>query len=164
MYYALPGTQGVGGRKGCVKMNWKAEAMEKLHRYDAMRQAVKNIPEEITRLELDAARIRSARTDSTPVKGGSNKREDMLLDNMVHRQELQGLLQQAKSWICMTERALGTLTPEEKLILHRMYILPERGCLDRLSMELGLEQSSIYRRRDKALRRFTQALYGLEES
>lgn len=145
-------------------MNWKAEAMEKLHRYDAMRQAVKNISEELSRLETDATRIRSARTDSTPVKGGGNKREDMLLDNFVHRQELQWLLQQAKNWVNMTERALSTLTPEEKLILHRMYILPERGCLDRLCMELGVEQSSIYRRRDKALHRFTLALYGAVEA
>lgn len=145
-------------------MNWKAEAMEKLHRYDAMRQAVKNIPEELSRLETDATRIRSARTDGTPVKGGGNKREDMLLDNLVHRQELQWTLQQAQNWVHMTERALSTLTPEEKLILHRMYILPERGCLDRLCMELGVEQSSIYRRRDKALHRFTLALYGAVEA
>lgn len=145
-------------------MNWKAEAMEKLHRYDAMRQVVKNIPEELSRLETDATRIRSARTDGTPVKGGGNKREDMLLDNLVHRQELQWTLQQAQNWVHMTERALSTLTPEEKLILHRMYILPERGCLDRLCMELGVEQSSIYRRRDKALHRFTLALYGAVEA
>jgi len=145
-------------------MNWKAEAMEKLHRYDAMRQAVKNIPEELSRLETDAAKIRSARTDSTPVKGGGNKREDILLDNLVHRQELQWALQQAQNWVHMTERALCALTPEEKLILHRMYILPERGCVDRLCMELGVEQSSIYRRRDKALHRFTLALYGTVEA
>lgn len=145
-------------------MNWKAEAMEKLNRYDAMRQALRNIPEEIIRLETDAQSIRSAKTDGTPVKGGGNKREDMLLNNLVCRQELQYLLQQAKSWVKTTERALATLTPEEKLILHRMYILPERGCIDRLTMELGVEQSSIYRKRDKALRRFTIALYGTPET
>ena len=145
-------------------MNWKTEAMEKLHRYDAMRQAVQNIPEEISRLELEAKRIRSARTDATPVQGGGNKREDILLDNLVHRQELQWTLEQAKSWVRITERALRTLSPEEKLILHRMYILPERGCLDRLSMELGIEQSTIYRRRDKALHKFTMALYGIVEA
>ena len=59
-------------------MNWKAEAMEKLRKYDAMRQATQNIPEEITRLELAARSIRSARTDGTAVKGGGSKREEML--------------------------------------------------------------------------------------
>ena len=86
------------------------------------------------------------------------------MDNLVHRQELQWTLEQAKSWVRITERALRTLSPEEKLILHRMYILPERGCLDRLSMELGIEQSTIYRRRDKALHKFTMALYGIVEA
>ena len=145
-------------------MNWKAEAMEKLRRYDAMRHALRNIPEEMARLELDAKRIRSARADTPPVQGGGNRREEQLLDNLVHRQELQWLLQQARSWVNMTERALSTLSPEEKLILHRMFILPERGSLERLCQELGVEQASIYRRRDRALHRFTLALYGAEES
>jgi hypothetical protein len=33
--------------------------------------------------------------------------------------------------------------------------------MDRLCQELDLEQSSIYRKRDQALRRFTTALYGI---
>ena len=142
-------------------MNWKAEAMEKLRRYDAMQQAVVNLPEEMKRLEVAAQSIRSARTDATPVKGGGNKREDMLLNNLVQRQELAWSLSQAKMWLKMTDRALGTLTPEEKLVLHRLYIVPERGSMDRLCTELGVEQSSIYRKRDKALQRFTLALYGV---
>lgn len=145
-------------------MNWKTEAMEKLRRYDAMCHALRNIPEEMARLELDAKRIRSARVDATPVQGGGNRRDEQLLDNLVHRQELQWSLQQAKRWVKMTERALSTLSPEEKLILHRMFILPERGSLERLCQELGVEQASIYRRRDRALHHFTLALYGAEES
>lgn len=145
-------------------MNWKAEAMEKLRRYDAMRQAILNIPEEIERLKLDAQSIRSARTDATPVQGGGNRREEALLNNFVHRQELALSLEQAKIWLKTTDRAMTTLTPEEKLILHRLYIYPERGALDRLCGELGVEQSSIYRRRDRALYRFTVALYGMPES
>lgn len=145
-------------------MNWKAEAMEKLRRYEPMRQAVRSIPQEISRLELAAKSIRSARTDGTPVRGGGNKREDMLLDNLLQRQELEWSLQQAQSWLQVTEQALRVLSPEEMLILQRLYMHPERGSLDRLSMELGIEQSSIYRRRDKALHKFTLALYGAEQT
>ena len=141
-------------------MNWKAEAMEKLRRYDAMRQAVLNLPEEIKRLQIAAQCLRGANTDTTPVKGGGNRREEALMNNLVHRQELQWSLEQAKSWLKMTDRALTTLTQEEKLILHRLYIYPERGALDRLCSELGVENSSIYRKRDRALQRFTIALYG----
>jgi len=145
-------------------MNWKAEAMEKLRKYDAMRQATQNIPEEITRLELAARSIRSARTDGTAVKGGGSKREEMLLNNLVHRQELEWTLEQAQCWLTTTDRALSVLSPEEKLVLQRFYIYPERGSVDRLCSELGVEQSSVYRKRDKALHRFTTALYGAVES
>ena len=144
-------------------MNWKAEAKEKLQRYDAMRLATVNIPEEITRLEIDAKSIRSARTDATPVSGGGSKREEAMLNNIIHRQELAWTLQQAQSWLRSTDRALTALTNEEKLILQRLYMYPQPGALERLCKELDVESSSIYRRRDRALRHFTLAYYGICE-
>ena len=145
-------------------MNWKSEAMEKLRRYDAMRAASCNIPKEIRRLQIAACATKGASADAAPVKGGGNRREELLMDNLVHRQELQWTLDQTKCWLDVTERALKSLTREEKLILHRLYICPEKGAVDRLCEELGLEQSSIYRRRDRALQRFAVALYGFPES
>lgn len=141
-------------------MNWKEEATEKLRKYDAMQQSVKNLPEELQRLEYAASAISSPRMDGTPVKGFSNRQEDMLVSNLVHRKELTNALEQAKLWVSTADRALGVLTAEEKLILHRMYIYPERNAVERLCGELGVEQSSIYRKRDQALIRFTVALYG----
>ena len=143
-------------------MNWKTEAKEKLRRYDAMRLATINIPMEIQRLEIDAQSIRSARTDATPVSGGGNRREEAIMNNILHRQELAWTLQQAQMWLQTTDRALTALTPEEKQILHRLYIYPEKGNLERLCKELGVEASSIYRRRDKALEHFTLAFYGTQ--
>ena len=143
-------------------MNWKQEAVEKLRRYDAMRLATINIPQELERLEIDAHSIRSARTDATPVSGGGNRREEAMMNNILHRQELAWTLQQAQMWLQTTDRALTALTPEEKQILHRLYIYPEKGNLERLCKELGVEASSIYRRRDKALEHFTLAFYGTQ--
>lgn len=144
-------------------MNWKAEAKEKLRRYDAMRLATINIPEEVERLELDAQAVRSAKMDGDVVNGGGSKREDALLNNIIHRQELLWTLEQAQLWLRTTDRALSALSNEEKLILHRLYIYPEAKAPERLCAELGMETSSIYRRRDKALRHFTLAYYGIDE-
>lgn len=141
-------------------MNWKDEATEKLKKYDAMRIATRNIPQELTRLEQVAKSLHSPNMDDPVQSTNLRSREDSLLNNMVHRQELNFALQQAELWLDVTDRALGALTPEEKLILHRLYIYPERGAIERLCGELGIEQSSIYRKRDKALHRFTLALYG----
>ena len=87
-----------------------------------------------------------------------------LLNNLVHRQELNWSYEQAQSWLKSTDRALSALTPEEKLVLHQFYICPERGSVDRLCSQLGVEQSSVYRKRDKALHKFTVALYGIAET
>ena len=143
-------------------MNWKAEAMEKLQRYEAMRLATINIPRELERLEIDLRSIRSARSDATPVSGGGSKREDALLNNIIHRQELTRNLHQAQIWMEITDRALTALSDEDKLVLQRLYLYPEQGAMARLSEELGVDASNIYRRRDRALRRFTLAYYGLE--
>lgn len=144
-------------------MNWKAEATEKLRRYGAMRLALINLPEEIKRLHLDARRIRSAKTDVTPVNNGGGHREEALLNNLIQRQELDNALKQATLWLKTTDRAMGVLSAEEKQILHRILIYPEKNAVERLSLELGIEQSSIYRKRDEALRHFTLAYYGVAE-
>lgn len=145
-------------------MNWKEEATEKLRKYDAMRTATENIPQELQRLELSARAIRASGVDSPKVCSSRNRREEQLLNNIVHRQELRWALENAKSWVKTTDHALSALSPEDRLVLSRLYVYPEKGAIDRLCQDLGVEQSSIYRRRDRALRNFTTALYGSIEN
>ena len=90
-------------------MNWKAEAKEKLKRYDAMRLATVNIPEELERLEIDAQAIRSAKMDAPTPGSNGNRREDAMINNIIHRQELAWTLQQAQIWLRSTDRALTAL-------------------------------------------------------
>ncbi len=146
-------------------MNWKTEAIEKLCCYDAMCQSVINLPDEIRRLaqEYDDIYNRKPEKQSKRKKKGET-REDALLSNLVKQEELGRSLEQTRQWLRIVERALSALNPEERLVLNRFYICPERGGVDRLCQELQVEQSSIYRKRDKALRKFTVALYGVAES
>lgn len=145
-------------------MNWKEEAAEKLRKYDAMRTATENIPQELQRLELSARAIRASGAESPRVQTSRNRQEEQLLNNIVHRQELRWALENAKSWVKTTDHALSALSPEDRLVLSRLYVYPEKGALQRLCQDLGVEQSSIYRRRDRALRNFTTALYGTIEN
>ena len=145
-------------------MNWKNEAMEKLRRYDVMRQAVRNIPEEINRLKQEAEDLRSVNLDGVCVKGSGGRREDALINNLMKRQELERMLRQVKQWLSVADRGLLALDAEERLVLQRLYLYPQKGAVENLCSELGLEQSSVYRKRDKALQRFTTALYGCSET
>lgn len=145
-------------------MNWKFEAIEKLKEYTARKNSITSIPEEIKRLEEDAQRIRAASTDATPVQGGGSTREDMLLSNIVLREELQLRLSDALRWVNIVDAGLAVLSDEDRLVLDRFYIHQMHGNVERLRNELGLEdERSVYKRKDKALRRFTVALYGICE-
>lgn len=86
-----------------------------------------------------------------------------MINNIIERQELERTLEQAHIWLRSTDRALTALSSDEQLLLHRLYMYPQKGGLEQLSKELGVETSSIYRRRDKALKHFTLALYGIAE-
>ena len=145
-------------------MNWKVEAMEKLRRYDAMCRARENLPLEMKRLEAEYTAISSGMTDR--IGGGTNvrSREDRMLNNVMARQQIAWLLDQARSWTDLVDRALSALSSEEQRILRQLYILPQSGALEQLVEELGMERSSVYRHRDKALSKFTLNLYGAQES
>lgn len=145
-------------------MNWKYEAIDKLKGYEAHKRALENIPLEIKRLEGAFAGIRSAATDNAPVFGGGSAREDTMLSNITHREELERTLQQDKAWVKMVDTGLGVLNAEERKVLDRLYINRSKGNVDQLCEELCLEKATIYRRRDAALRHFTIALYGIVEN
>ena len=141
-------------------MNWKYEAVEKLRQYEAKKQSLRSIPQEIARLKLAMMSIRSAAADGTPVQGGGSGREDMMLSNIVQREELERSLDQARRWVELVDAALEILDEEERLILDRFYIHPEKGAADRLAGDFGIDVKTVYRRKDAALRNFTICLYG----
>lgn len=143
---------------------WKFRAIDKLKDYTAQKAALQSLPEEIARLESEAYSIKSATSDGTPVKGGGSGREDRLLSNIVKREEHKAMLHRATLAVGVVERGLAVLNREERLILDRFYIHPNRGNVDRLCEELMCEQATVYRRRDKALYHFTVCLYGCTES
>ena len=144
---------------------WKFKAIDKLKDYTAQKSSIENLTEEIVRLESEAYSIKSATSDGTPVKGGGSSREDRLLSNIVQREEYKLMRDRAKLYVSMVDRGLSVLSAEEKNLLDKMYIIREKGAVERLMHELGLlETSSLYKRINKALQRFTIALYGCTES
>lgn len=145
-------------------MNWKSEAVDKLRQYKAKKLSLVNIPLEISRLESAARGVRSAASDGTLVSGGGSSREDMLLSNIVHREELERSLEQAQKWVALVDAALAILSAEERLLLERFYVHPARGNVDKLCDELGLEKSQVYAKKDSAIRHFTISLYGCCET
>ena len=139
-------------------MNWKNEAIERLSQYTAARCAESNLHSEVERLESVLRSPGVSRTD-TPA-GSPKSREDWQLNQMLLLEQTRSRLHQTRQWLRSTEEAMNTLTEEERLVLQRLFISPKKGGVEALCRELAAERSSVYRRRDQALRRFTLALYG----
>lgn len=146
-------------------MDWKSIAIEKLKDYQAKRQALESIPLEIAQVESNMTSIRSALTDAAPVKNSKgNAREDMLLNTIVRKDELQRVLERTQLWVKEVDGALSVLDPNDRKVLEYLCIYPTKDGLDRLCNELFVEPRQVYKRREKALRNFTIALYGCVES
>lgn len=147
-----------------MSLNWSVFAVQRLRDLEDRKTAVDNITEQISALEERFTAIRSATTDGTPVQGGNeNKREEMLIHNISTREELKTNLDIITREIAVTEKALDTLTEEEKLILTRFFILREKGYVERLCDELYVSKTRLYQKKEAALKKFTLACYGIVE-
>lgn len=147
-----------------MSLNWSVFAVQRLRDYEDRKTAVENITEQIKALEQRFTAIRSATTDGTPVQGGNeNKREEMLIRNIAEREELKNNLDIITREIEVTEKALNTLTEEEKLILRRFFILRQKGYVERLCDELFVSKTGLYLKKEAALKKFTLACYGIVE-
>ena len=144
--------------------NWCVFAIQRLRDYESRKEAIDNLTEQIKLLEDKFTAIRSATTDSTPVQGGNeNKREQMLINNIATREELQNNLEITKQEIAITEKGLAALTETEKKILQRFYINRTKGYVERLCDELYISKTELYRQKEDALKRFTMVCYGIVE-
>ncbi len=71
---------------------------------------------------------------------------------------LRQSLQSVQKELDILEGALQVLNPEERLVAEQLFIYPDKGNVQRLCQILGVEQSSVYRRRDKVLQKVGIAL------
>lgn len=143
-------------------MNWKQEAAEKLADHRARKTALENLTTELRRLEEEAVALRSAGAHTnTPVRTSAHAAQDRTLNNLAAREELRRARQAARALVAQVDSALAALDEQERLLLEGLYIHRAKGNVQRLCEQLNVEQSTLYRRRDAALRQFTIALYGV---
>ena len=142
-------------------MNWKQEAVDKLRGYPLRRCSLDRLGEELERLEHEAARISAVETETERVSDSpAGSREDALVNNIVLREELQHARRSAALWVRQVDHALAQLDDDSRRILERLYFSRAPGSIDALCAELCMERSTLYRRREHALRQFTLSLYG----
>ena len=140
-------------------MDWKREAADELRNYQNRKLAIANLSDQIADLATEITSIRSASADGNPVAGGSNGRDDALVNNILKRERLE----EAQRLTENRDRALNQLSERDRCVLQRFYITPCIGGGERLCRELAIEKTTAYRWKDCALRNFTITMYGLTE-
>ena len=145
-------------------MNWKQEAVEKLRGYPLRRCSLARLEEEMQRLGHEAARLHAADPGHERVSGGSaGRHDDALINNLALREELKHARQSAELWVHEVDAALSHLDEESRQILDGLYLSRTPKSVEMLCQALCMERSTLYRRREHALRQFTLALYGALE-
>jgi len=145
-------------------MDWKREAIGKLRDYEPRKQAIRNVKAELAVLEDDLVNLPGVATDGIRITGSSGDRESSRLYNIARRVELERVLKQTRAQLDIVRRALMMLTADERRVLDRFFMRPIPSHVGKLCGELNIERSGVYRLKDRALHRFTIALYGATES
>lgn len=145
-------------------MDWKREAADELRNYQNRKLAITNISEQIKDLAMEITSIRSASADGSPVAGGSNGRDDALVNNILKRERLEEAQRLTENRVRRVDRALNQLSEQDRCVLQRFYIAPRVGGVESLCEELHIEKTTAYRWKDCALRNFTITMYGITET
>lgn len=141
-------------------MNYKREVIERLRNLPAEQAAIINLQEQIANLESRFDSLRAAKTDGDPVSGGTNHREDDLINNIAERDERRADLAWTVNEVRIMERNLAALSPNEQLALRRFFINDEKYAADRIAEETGYERAQVYRIRESGLEHLARRLYG----
>ena len=79
-------------------MDWKREAADELRNYTNRKAAIENIRDQIADLATEITSIRSASADGSPVAGGSNGRDDALVNNILKRERLEEAIEKTTAY------------------------------------------------------------------
>lgn len=141
-------------------MDYRKQVIERLRNLNEERAALINLPEQIKALEMQFTALRAVRTDSEPVKGGTNHREDALISNIAEREERVADLEWTKHEVAILERNIAALKPNEQRALDLFYIYAERQAAERLAEELGYSVAQVHRIKTAAVENLARRLYG----
>ena len=133
--------------------------------YDSMRFIIRN-----TDREIDSERDRMAGTGSPPMDGmprahNLSAAEDRIINSIDEIDVLKERYRQAAEYMNWFQPAWEQLTEDERFVLETFYGGVNSygsGAVNYISSHYGIEQTSAYKRKNRALDRLTVLLFGKE--
>lgn len=133
-------------------MDWKKEAIRDLQMYNGRKKACKAIKERCDALQLEMKSV-----------GEPGEITKQLLDLHAKRKRLECAYQANEQLVSLVERGLAELTPAQRTVLTEFYIDRNSECINHLCSTLNVEQASLYRIKNAAIKEFTLKMYGILE-
>lgn len=141
-------------------MRWDKEVESKLKEYPRKLNAVTNLKHKISYLSDYIYTLKGSFRDTDPVQGGGCKQEDILLDRIVEKEELEKNLEYIEHEISWIQKGFTCLTDIEYKVIQQMYLNESRMSVDNICKSLGYEKSQVYNIRNTAVEKMTLELYG----
>lgn len=142
-------------------MDWKKAAEADLRSYEDRLKALENIKTRIAAQKLNLEGLKAAAADKEPVKGGTSRHDDRMINSIVEIERLKRNYGVTSRLVQFIEKGLSGLNSEERDVLDCFYINREYRHIDTLRDKLHLEKSQIYKLKDLALYKFTISCYGI---
>lgn len=145
-------------------MNWQKEAITDLRCHEKRKAALESLAEEIRELRGRTYGSSAPAADAVPVQGGSSTAEGRwiaAIDELERKKEAWRI---TKRRVDAVERALAVLDGQQREILEAFFINRVQGGADYLAQKLHLERTRVYELRERALRDFTMARYGVVDA
>ncbi len=141
-------------------MDFKVFAKQLLRSKRQMEAARQNLEDEIFMLEEAKSSIGSGGGGAMPQSDGTNRFEDKLIKLICICDDLSARKRNIEINLKCIERGMEPLSDNEKEILHIFFIDGGKAAADVAMERFHKERSSVYRDMEKALDKFTHALYG----
>lgn len=141
---------------------WKMKCKADLFNLRKNEAAILSIPEEINMERERMTSIKSASTGTAPVQGGGTSYEERMNNSICLIDLLSDKLRFAESEVRLTKKALTALTDEERRILEVLYIDKQKNGVQRLCEELGCDDSTVWRKANRALTGYCIARHGTQ--
>ncbi len=139
-------------------MDWKLCAADDLRRYKQMKIGILNSKDRLRLISETSTSPRTSLGKRNPARNPG------FINNLVEKEKLSSNIKSAEKLIAIIDRGLNSLSEEDRRLLEKFYMSDSPSKMRHLSDEFGYDPRSIYRKRDRALAKFTLAMYGLEIS
>ncbi len=140
-----------------------AATVKALKDYSKMQQIIDNADAEIRQVEARMAGVSSPKINGMPRNPNPQAGEERIINGMEQIDVLRERLRQANEYMSWFLPGWNSLSEEDRFVLDTFYSDENEygaNAVDIIAESFGIERSSAYRRKNRALDNLTTLLYG----